>query len=405
MRTNSNKKIHQKKRDPYAQLLRITVIVAALAALCVGAFYLCNSMVRKDYFAKRAEVDAQNAQGEQEFNAQMSALRNSNVVTQVDPTTGEITTVERAYWETTVDGKLWRIEDETGVELENTNTVTMDRNTLLLGGMMLINQWHAMPDDYTAQESQLVSVGNASNWAIAVADGNVKIYPVAYDALAKAIDAAKEQKLVDFIVREGYRTNETQTTYFENRMQKLSDKYSGDALIEQTKKYVNYPGTSEYQTGLSFLLGAYNKDNAALNKQGSGDAFQTIDQGKWMTENCWKYGIIFRFPTEDFPGGTWEDKSYKTGVSTKMNLYRYVGEAHSAAMRVMDYCLEEYVEFLVSHPHICIYEDGALRYEIYRVTTDTTASSFSLPVPNPASDYIASFDNMGGILMAYSYHQ
>ena len=94
----------------------------------------------------------------------------------------------------------------------------------------------------------------------------------------------------------------------------------------------------------------------------------------------------------------------KTGVSAQLNVYRYVGQPHAAAMRIMDYCLEEYVEFLIAHPHICIYQDGALRYEIYRIKAED-AASYDLPVPNPASSYIASLDNMGGVVMAYTYVQ
>ena len=35
-----------------------------------------------------------------------------------------------------------------------------------------------------------------------------------------------------------------------------------------------------------------------------------------------------------------------------LDLYRYVGEPHALVMKVMGYCLEEYVEFLTDHPHI-----------------------------------------------------
>ena len=28
---------------------------------------------------------------------------------------------------------------------------------------------------------------------------------------------------------------------------------------------------------------------------------------------------------------------------------------------------EEYIEFLIAHPHICVYEYGALKYEIVRI--------------------------------------
>ena len=72
-------------------------------------------------------------------------------------------------------------------------------------------------------------------------------------------------------------------------------------------------------------------------------------------------------------------------------------------MRVLDMCLEEYIEFLIAHPHICIYENDALAYEIVRIKGVGDQQSIALPVPNPASGYQASLDNMDGVVMAYSY--
>ena len=397
MRINSNKKIHKLKRDPYSLLLRLTGALVIVVVLSAIVFALCNSAVQSDYKAKRTQVDKLNVDGEQAFNAKMNELRNSGS-TSIDPTTGEVSKEDLAFWEKTLDSKTWRLEDEGNAELENTSTVTVDRADLITGGLLLINPWHSLPGDFS--EGTLVSVGNNSGWKIAVADGTVRLFPVAFEALQNMITDAGTAGLADYIVREAYRSNDTQTELFNKQMEKLSTKYSGDILVEQTKKTVNYPGTSEYQSGMSFRMDIYNKAKPEIGKQ----KFQVSEQGQWFTNNGWKYGVVFRFPTTDFPAVGWEDKSYKTGVTSQINLYRYVGKAHAAAMRIMDYCLEEYVEFLIAHPHICIYEDGALRYEIYRIKAED-AQSYDLPVPNPASSYIASLDNLGGVVMAYTYEQ
>ncbi len=394
MKTQANRKEH--KRDPYKLLIRLTILLAAVVVVGYGLVVLCTSLVQNDYRAKKAEIDQLNEENELAFTAQMNALRDSNV--QVDPTTGEITQREELSWERTISDQRWRIVDDTGVPLENTATMSADRTAALLGGLMLANEWHSLPEDYYALEPELVSVGNASNWAIQVDSGNVKIYPVAYDALKRMIDDAAAEQLTGLIVREGYRTYQQQSDFFSARLEKLSGDYSGDQLIAQAKKSVNYPGTSEYQTGLSFKLGTYSKTDAELTKT----EIQASAPGKWVTENCWKYGVVFRFPTADYPSASWEDKSYKTGVSLQMSLYRYVGAAHAAAMRVMDYCLEEYLEFLVDHPHLSIYQDDALKYEIYRIPAGDE-STYNFPVPNPASDYTVSLDNMGGLVLAYTY--
>lgn len=397
MRINTNKKIHQLKRDPYKTLLRTTGILAAVLVVGIGIFYLCSMAVTNDYVEKRNALNSQNAQAEVEFNTRMNELRQSRNVT-VNPETGELTPADLPYWEQTLGDKLWRIEDEGTAGLENTGTITLDRASLINGGLMLVNQWHKLPYDFS--DATLVSVGTQSGFKIPVADSSVTLFPNAYNALNELFTAATEAGNLYYIVREGYRSNEAQSELFTKKMEELGEDYSGDILIAQAKKEINYPGTSEYQTGMSFRMDLYTRENPDAIK---GMKFQTSPQGQWFTENSWKYGIIFRFPMADFPNSSWEDKSYKTGMTQKFNIYRYVGKAHAAVMRIMDYCLEEYVEFLIEHPHICVYEDGALRYEIVRLNMGD-GDSFALPVPNPASDYQASIDNMGGIVMAYTYN-
>lgn len=397
MRINANKKIHKMKRDPFRTMLRVVLILAIVVVVGVGGLFLCASIVNSDYIATRDRILEENEQGEVEFVARMNALRSENSAV-ADSSTSIVTSGDLPYWEASLDGSTWRIEDEGTAGLENTSTITLDRSALVNGGLLLVNAWHSLPSDFS--EDGLIAIGTATPYKIGVEDNSVRLFQPAYEALGEALEAAKAEGLEYFIVYEGYRSVAEQETLFNERMEKNSSKYSGNRLIEETKRSVNYPGTSDYHTGLSFRMGVYQSGNSELNKQ----KFQAESaQGAWLTENCWKYGIIFRFPTKDFPNSSWEDKSYKTGVSSELNLYRYVGKAHSAAMKVMGMCLEEYIEFLIDHPHICVYQDGALKYEIVRIKGADESISYALPVPNPASDYQASLDNMDGIVMAYSY--
>lgn len=398
MRINSNKKVHKMKRDPFKTLLKTAGILAVAAVVGVGVFYLCSLAVTSDYNAIRSRITAENEQGEVEFTARMNELRNANQQT-VQQESASLSSGDLPHWEKTLNDTVWRVEDEGSAGLENTSTITMERSELLNGGLMLVNAWHSVPEDFSAAD--LVTVGTTGNFKIQVQDSTVQLFRPAFDALVEALTAAKDEAGLEyFIVREGYRSVSAQEELFNEEMQTLSSRYTGNRLIEETKKKVNYPGTSDYHTGMSFRMDVYERGNSELNNM----KFQAeSEQGAWLTENCWKYGIIFRFPTRDFPNSSWEDKSYKTGISSQLNLYRYVGKAHAAAMRVMDLCLEEYIEFLIEHPHICIYEDGALVYEVVRIKGAGTNTTFSLPVPNPANSYQASLDNMDGVVMAYSY--
>ena len=387
------------KRDPYRQLLRLAAILAAILVAGIGTYYICTILAVNDYKARDAALQQENAEAEQEFNAKMAALRSNQSGV---PLSNRIEQGELPFWEATIEDDLWRIEDEGNVGLENTTIITMERSDIMNGGLLLVNHWHSLPWDFS--DAALVNIGSASNGQIQVRtvdNESPRIFPNAYQALADMVADAGKEGLVNFAVWEGYRSMEKQQEYFDAEMERQGKNYSGDIQIEQAKKRVNYPGTSEYQTGLSFLMRVYKRGDNEINNL----VFQQSDQGMWFTKNAWKYGVIFRFPTTDFPTSQWEDKSYKTGVNVQLNLYRYVGEAHAAAMHILDYCLEEYVEFLADHPHISIYKDGALQYEIFRLPTTEVLPTYSLPVPNMARDYQASLDNMDAVVMAYIYNQ
>ena len=397
MRINTNKKVHKMKRDPYKTLLRLAGILAAVVVVGIGVFYLCTLAVNSDYVSTRERIEAENAEAEVEFYTQLNELRSQNAAAKENES-GIVDSANLPFWEKELAGSVWRVEDEGSIGLENTSTITMDRASLINGGLLLVNAWHSLPNDFS--EEGLISVGQTSGFDIQVQDNSVQLFQPAYDGLKEALDAAKEDGLEYFIVMEGYRSVAEQEALFSEEMQDLSSRYSDERLIAETKKKVNYPGTSDYHTGMTVRMDVYQRGNSELNDQ----KFQAESaQGAWLTENCWKYGFVFRFPSKDFPNSSWEDKSYKTGVSSQLNMYRFVGKAHSAAMRVLDMCLEEYIEFLIAHPHICIYENGALAYEVVRINGAGTNSSFALPVPNPANSYQASLDNMDGVVMAYSY--
>ena len=72
-------------------------------------------------------------------------------------------------------------------------------------------------------------------------------------------------------------------------------------------------------------------------------------------------------------------------------------------MRALDMCMEEYIEYLVKHPHIAVYENGVLRYEITRTAGGDTAADVSVSVSRAAKDYTLSTDNMGGVITSMTY--
>ena len=379
-----------KKSKAVPVVLVLTILIAALAVLC----FLINPLViqpKKDAIAKaneeaRAEVEARNKQSEAEYKALIAELESQSK----KPT--------NPSWPTQNPDAEWEILDLTTIPLENQSAEARTRAELMTGGMLLVNEWHSRPEDF--DESGVVSVARyyKGDDKIQAKDNNVTLFPVAIEALHEALVAAKAEGMEHYLVEEGYRTWQTQETYFNNRVTKLSSKYTGDALIAAAKKEVNYPGTSEYNSGLAFELRLHDKSNPDV----SVPKYSTTAEAKWLNENCWKYGIVFRFPQASWPLETSTDKSFKTGVSMKLNLYRYVGKGNAAVMHYMDFTMEEYIEYLEEHPHIALFENGTLKYEIYRQPVGD-AENINVQLTANARSHESSLDNMGAVISVFGY--
>ena len=281
---------NQKKSKAVPIVTVLAILVIAAAAVC----FLFDPLVAKpqreaiarENEAARAAVVERNQEAEARYAAAIAELESQASV----PT-------NPSWPDHKAEG--WDILELDSIPLENQTATSMSRADLMNNGMLLVNEWHSRPEDF--DETAVVGVAKryTGDDKIQAKDNNVTLFPVAIDALHDALAAAKAEGLEHYMVEEGYRSYDTQNAYFQNKLTKLSSKYSGDALIAAAKKEVNYPGTSEYNSGLGFELRQYEKNNPDFNS----GKFSTTDQAKWMNENCWKYGIIFRFPQQAWPLG------------------------------------------------------------------------------------------------------
>ena len=365
----------QNRRDPIKVMLILTVCLAVLAAGCMLLGNAISAYRANALSQLQAEVEAINEQRDQEYARALAEFEaesqsGANLAWPPQKTQG------------------WDVVDLTNYPLENPGQVTVNRADVMNNGMLLVNEWHSRPEDFS--EEALVSIGSYTGGKLQVANYNLLLFPEAINALQEAVTAAAAEGFENYMVDEAYRSYEEQNALFNKYMEQYASRYSGDALIARTKKDVNYPGTSEFNSGLTFTLRLYKRGDAAVN----GTNYVETPEGQWLSENCWKYGLVFRFPKTDYPVKGTADKSYKTGVSVSLRAYRYVGKGNAAVMHTLDLCLEEYIEYLQEHPHIAVFEDGILRYEIVRQYVGD-ASTFQISITNNASSYVTSLDNMG----------
>ena len=384
---------NRKKSKAVPVVLVITLLVAALAACGFLLRPVITDPIRqtaaKEMAEQYAAVDKQNEENQQAYQQSLIDLRNQAM----QPT-------EPEEWPKPTKTEGWEIIDVSTFPLKNVTAEHKTRADVMNNGLLLVNAFHARPDDFNDADPNIVSIGRyvGGNSKIQVKDYNVNLFKVATDALLEAITAAKADGMEHYMVDEGYRSYSTQEALFNKKMDALSSKYKDEnARKEAAMKEVNYPGTSEYNSGLAFTLRLYDRNDAEV----AAPKYHTTPQAAWMNENSWKYGIVFRFPLQDWPTVGTLDKTFKTGISMKLGIYRYVGRGSAAVMHLMDFCLEEYIEYLQEHPHIVVYENGSRKYEIYRQFVGD-ANEFDVLL-TPSASHVSSLDNMGAVITVFEF--
>ena len=181
--------------------------------------------------------------------------------------------------------------------------------------LLLVNPWNAVPEDYAVS---LVSIGDGES-----------VDQRCYGDLMQMLDDCTVYGNAQPYVCSSYRTNDTQTRLYENKVDRLiAQGYSPSDARTEAAKAVAIPGTSEHQLGLAV-------DIVDLR-------YQVLDAGQedtatqqWLMQNSWKYGFILRYPN---------DKTAVTGIIYEPWHYRYVGRENAKAIYESGLCLEEYLQ-------------------------------------------------------------
>lgn len=199
-----------------------------------------------------------------------------------EATTAAETTTE-APEETTLKGTLKGYSSK-GYAITEENGITY------VDGVLVANKTYSLPESY--------------NPGTLLRDCSV-----AFDKMKG--DAAKEG--LTLWNASGFRSYELQN--------KLYTRYSERDGKAAADRYSARPGHSEHQTGLAIDLNTITS------------AFANTPEGKWVSENCWKYGFILRYP---------KGKEAQTGYMYEAWHIRYVGTDAAEKIYNSGLCLEEY---------------------------------------------------------------
>ena len=299
----------------------------------------------------------------------------------------------------------WDVVDLSSYAIDRPVSVELSRQDMLYNGMLLVNLWHERPADFN--DGAPVKVHTHSKSQIRVSENSVALLESAANAWMDLLTDAKVQHDYSyFMLESAYRTYDDQKSRYEPSLAKVDAADYETELALQTAILNRYkvfaPGHSDYNAGLSAYPRLYKSGDSEINTKDKN--FFTSEEGLWLYEHSWEYGLVFRYPVADYPVRGTEDKGYITGVNFEMRVFRYVGRGNAAAMHALDLCLEEYIEYLRVHPHIAVYEDGSLRYEIYReYVGDAETVTVTHSDKGAIADTESSLDNMGYVVTVFEY--
>lgn len=174
--------------------------------------------------------------------------------------------------------------------------------------LVLVNQTHAIPDDWS---SDLTTLANGTQV-------DSRIYP----QLQQMFDDMRAASIYPEVAS-GYRSAEKQQSLMNEKIEEFMEQGESRAQAEQDAQlWVNPVGYSEHQTGLAVDINA-----DGIHSTGT----QVYSR---LSVHAWEYGFILRYP---------EGKTALTGTDYEPWHYRYVGKDAAKAIHDQGICLEEYL--------------------------------------------------------------
>lgn len=161
-------------------------------------------------------------------------------------------------------------------------------DVIYVDGYLIANKSYALPRTYVPKNTHVNADGITKVCNLCISND-------AYTAWEDMVRDARKNT-VSIWIQSGYRPYVAQETIY--------NRYVSTDGKEKADTYSSRPGHSDHQTGLAFDLNTIN------------DAFGETKAGKWINNNCYKYGFIIRFP---------KNKQDETGYKYESWHLRYVG--------------------------------------------------------------------------------
>ena len=173
--------------------------------------------------------------------------------------------------------------EPTEPSVKEENKIETINGITYVDGIMIVNKTYALPTEYRPSNS-----GDYNFCTTCLTEETLNAF--------NQMQADAQALGLNLYISSGFRSYSYQENLYNNYV--LQDGK------EEADTYSARPGHSEHQTGLAFDLNTID------------DSFAYTEEGKWVKDNCYKYGLILRYP---------KGKEDKTGYQYESWHLRYVG--------------------------------------------------------------------------------
>ena len=268
-------------------------------------------------------------------------------------------------------------------EGESVYQAVFPQRRLRAGRMMLVDEAHPLPDD--AATPNTLSVLKNTSGRVTCRDQQAVLAEDALSALDDLFRQARMERINQLVVFAATRSEEQQRQLLTDRMAELSRALPLEEALTRAKAEIETPGCSEHQLPWCVDIRLCQGWNALPDAPG----LEASEAGRWLVENCWRYGFIRRYAGA-------EDDSHRPWH------FRYVGKAHAALMHTLGLSLEEYLVCLHNRGAVTVLgEDGRPLATAVCQAAGERESVFALPLSASVDD--ASLDNTGYAVVACLY--
>lgn len=249
------------------------------------------------------------------------------------------------------------------------------RASLLRGTLLLVSPDHPLPQDFPVPNTRAIRamVGTYLPVQPAVALEREAVYALCSMQLEHPLEEG-------LLVVRGTLSAAQQEEWRREAFSRYAKVYPLSEALSRSMAAVPGSGESEHQTGYALDIAL----QGALSL-GAEDPLTHNETGRWLADNLWRFGFIYRYaPGQDDEGGC-------EGVHL-----RYIGPVHAAALHALGMGLEEYWALLRREGMLTLYREGKPYAYLYCAPCE---GDWRIRLPK-GTDYQVSADNTGWAVAA-----